>query len=201
MNSLSCQIPLGEFEQIVFSIWWKYSGYRYRGLASVKVSSNVLEMLDLAFLTISDVTVGHKSAVQHLAALFSVVFMVPLRKRFESNETQRSCFRSVVALHKQDREGQWRCCFLFLLRCIHRVIQVVVTERFASLDLLTVAYCSDETKTADASATLCLYYWEFFLRCFLSIVDIVMCQRGPPHFIIPFQDWCLFYLWGCYHYY
>lgn len=45
MNSMSCQIPLGEFEQIVFSIWSKYSGYRYRELASVKMTSNVLEVL------------------------------------------------------------------------------------------------------------------------------------------------------------
>lgn len=50
VNSLSCQIPLGEFEQIVFSIWWKYSGYRYREMASVKMTSKVLEELtDLAF--------------------------------------------------------------------------------------------------------------------------------------------------------
>lgn len=45
VNSLSCQIPLGEFEQIVFSIWWKYSGYRYWELASVKMTSKVLEAL------------------------------------------------------------------------------------------------------------------------------------------------------------
>lgn len=50
VNSLSCQIPLGEFEQIVFSIWWKYSGYRYRELASVEMTSKVLEVpSNLAF--------------------------------------------------------------------------------------------------------------------------------------------------------